>query len=110
MTKREAYAAGFDNGRQAALYCEPSSLTDGRTRDNAPGCECDGKGSDICAECLTAEAFEVEHASRDFSPWEHLAHAINSGRNPDGQWEAYDAGVAAGIKAGVKARLSGRAA
>ena len=45
--------------------------------------------------------------ARDFSPWEFIASAINRGRNPDGQWEAYDKGVTAGIHAAVTKRMLG---
>ena len=101
MTKREAYQIGRYHGREAALYCEPSDLTDGRTRFNSDSCECDGAGGDMCAACLSAEAFEAEQNARQYEG--HYPHGLT-----EAQADAYDAGVAAGIAAGVKARLSGR--
>lgn len=113
MTKREAYKLGQRLGAQAAEYCEVGDSD----REQAD-CECrgavggklnaSGDAPETCAECIASAAFESEQGARDYSPWEVYASAINGARDPEGQWEAYDAGVAAGVKAGVKARLAGR--
>jgi hypothetical protein len=104
MTKQEIRQRGIDAGYQAAIYTEVSDSD----REQA-GCICI-EAEDItdqaeCAECISAAAYESEQNARSYSPFEHLAHAINESRDPESQWDAYDAGVEAGIKRGIEARL-----
>lgn len=101
MTKREAYRVGRARGESAAAYCEAGA-------DESCDHESTSSETGLCEDCLTGAAFESEQHARDFSPFEFTAHAINEGRNPEGQWATYDAGVAAGIKAGVAKRLAGK--
>lgn len=139
MTKREAYNTGKRVGLQAAKYCEvsdterreagcecsnatPKCRTCGEETGGTPTSSVYGSvhkhgptthtfvSDQVCADCLTTAAYESEQNARQYSPWEFLAHEINSGRNPEGQWEAYDAGVAAGIKLGVTQRLKAQQA
>ena len=56
-------------------------------------------------EMIEYAAFESEQNARQYSPWEHLAHAINTSHDPEGLWEEYDRGVAVGIRKGAKDRL-----
>ena len=90
MIKKQAYAEGFDRGYEAATMCEIPA---------------DAKPVDL-RDALREEAFEAEGNSRQYSPFEFLAHDLNENENrSDGLWEAYDDGVASGIKKGVTERL-----
>lgn len=99
MNQKEAREHGRDAGLAAAKYTE-ASPEDKREA----GCDCaDGQE---CHECLTRAAFESESNARQYSPWEFLAHDINSsGDRSEGLWEAYDKGVEVGIRKGVRERL-----
>ena len=100
MNQKQAFQLGKRAGYNAAIYTE---VSEGNKRD-ATNCHCDDW--ECCADCLSVAAYESEQNARDFSPFEFTAHEINTGRNPEGQWDAYDNGVEAGIKAGIKKRLA----
>lgn len=58
----------------------------------------DGEGharvdSENIRELHESICYQAESNSRCFSPWEFTAHQINSSRNPEGGWQAYDDGV-----------------
>ncbi len=101
MNQKEAKEHGIDAGESAVAYCEVSDVD----RREA---SCDCKDEQACEECLSQAAFDSEMHVRDFSPYEFLAHEINTSSpsdRADGLWFAYDEGVALGIKRGLKARL-----
>lgn len=58
------------------------------------------------ADVLVHVAYCIEEGNRDFSPFEHVAHAINS--EDSDLWDDYDAGIAAGIKMASRFYKSGR--
>lgn len=100
MTKHNARAIGFREGFNAGQYCEVCDI------DRSEAC-CDCEDGQECEECLSYAAFQSEQNARDFSPWEFIAHEINSDEeNAEELWESYDAGVAAGIKKAVRKRLA----
>ena len=66
-------------------------------------CEC--KEGDVCYDCLWSAALESEMNARQFTPFEFTAQSFNESHDPEGMWEAYDAGVASGVKQGMKARM-----
>jgi hypothetical protein len=105
MNQKQAFQLGKHAGYNAAIYAE---VTDSDRED--AGCICI-EAEDItdqveCEECIMSAAYECEQNARQHSPFEFTAHEINTGRNPEGQWSAYDSGVEAGIKAGIKKRLT----
>lgn len=58
------------------------------------------RGNRIASSNETAEdAFEAEELNRQYSPFEFLAHEINSQENAGKLWEEFDAGIADGINA-----------
>jgi hypothetical protein len=85
MDKKTAYAHGKQAGLDTAYYGEFD-----------PDLDCDERLS---------EALEGEVNARQFSPFEFLAQELNSGRDPEALWEAYERGVEAGAKAGLKKRF-----
>lgn len=89
MNKREARALGRDAGRSSA---------ENNAWDAFYEWKMSGDLDDTLFEHVTSVAFEGEQNSRQFSPFEFLAHDINDSRDPEGVWEAYDQGVAAGIR------------
>lgn len=99
MNQKQAFQLGKRAGCNAAIYTEVADS------DRNHAC-CDCEDEQECAECISSAAYECEQNARDFTPFEFTAHEINTGRNPEGQWEAYDNGVEAGIKAGIKKRLA----
>lgn len=99
MNQRQSFQLGKRAGYNAAIYAEVSDS------DRHHAC-CDCEGKQECEECIMSAAYECEQNARQYSPFEFTAHEINTGRNPEGQWDAYDSGVEAGIKAGIKKRLA----
>lgn len=99
MNQKQVFQLGKRAGYNAAIYTEVADS------DRAEAC-CDCEGEQECEECISSAAYESEQSARDYSPFEFTAHEINTGRNPEGQWDAYDSGVEAGIKAGIKKRLA----
>lgn len=99
MNQPEARQVGIDKGLAAAGYCE----VDDRDRRHA-GCDCEAPA--ICEDCLSEAAFEAESNSRQYSPFEFFAKALNdaSGRS-EGLWQAYEDGVGTGIVRGSRKRL-----
>lgn len=85
MTKKEAYEAGRDIGYEIAMDAD---FDDDMTFDE-----------------MESEAYEIEENARQFSPWEFLAHDINSSRYPDELWEEYDRGVSVGVRKGLRKRF-----
>jgi hypothetical protein len=77
MTKQEAWQEGFDVGYESGIYGEFE-----------PG---------VSEDEFISECYEIEDNKRQYSPFEFTASEINKGRNPEGQWEAYDEGVRRGI-------------
>ncbi len=105
MNQKQAFQLGKRAGYNAAIYAE----VDDSDREDA-GCICieaeDPTDQAECEECISSAAYESEQNAREYSPFESTAHEINTGRNPEGQWNAYDEGIEAGIKAGIKKRLA----
>lgn len=81
MTKKEAYGVGYNHGYEAACYCEPQ----------------DG-------EDLLDAAYKAAENAEQYSPFEFLAHKMNTARNRESLWEAYEDGVSEGIAAGCAYR------
>jgi hypothetical protein len=99
MTKREAEAAGYQNGYNAAQDAEIHE-SDRR----GAGCACgptlpQADVPDECAECVGYAASEAESNARQFSG--HVPDGLSAG-----QWDAYEAGVEKGIAAGTHKRLA----
>jgi hypothetical protein len=97
-----AYRRGWNNGHGIACHNVPEigeriwSESLGRVTVDA----------DNIREVHESVCFEVEMSSRDFSPFEFLAHDLNElgegsedSPSADEAWEAYDAGVASAISA-----------
>ena len=117
MDKRTAKATGKRYGYSAGEWC------DGIDGD---ACECgdhewdtdaidaarDSRDAwDNAQETLSCFAGDSERHTRCYSPWEFVAHEINSATpewRPEGLWEAYDEGVSLGISLAIRARLGKR--
>ena len=87
MNKQEAYDLGKQYGESAAYHTD---LPEGCDKDTA-----------------IEWAYEAEMGARDFSPWEFVAHRINTQKpemRVDGLWASYESGVSRGIILGLKAR------
>ena len=111
MRRQDAYELGQDRGRCVASWVDSPEVGQEISR------ELDWVGYRIVDDENRQDVFsmicgEAESNGRDFTPWEHTAHALNSlpedGRDPEtGQftldpetaWEAYDEGISAGIEA-----------
>ncbi len=103
MNQKQAFQLGKRAGYDAAIYTE---VDDFDRKEARCGGDCDCMPDEECAECISQAAWLSEQNAREYSPFEFTAHEINAGRNPEGQWEAYNQGVEAGIKLGIKKRLS----
>jgi hypothetical protein len=96
MNQKEAREQGKHYGYQAGLYGV----------DDIDPSDYDSK--EDYKDALLEAAWESEQHARQFSPWEFVAHEINSAQpdwRVDGLWEAYDTGVEIGIKKGIKSAL-----
>lgn len=94
MTLDEAYAHGQDAGASAAKYT-----------DWDPARDYDPNEDHDLLESLIRYSYGAEDNARSFSPWEHLAAAINTDEAAEELWERYDEGVTAGIEAAARQRL-----
>lgn len=100
MNKKEAYALGYERGKDVASWQDMPEVGDTLPR------HIDWMGlphllvtRDDRLEAWSMLCNEAESHGRDFSPWEHTAHAINTSRDPEGYWETYDQGITDGISA-----------
>lgn len=92
MTKEEAIQIGKSEGFGAVTWCEFEYDLELDYEENLDKL--------IEAACVS------EEASRDFSPWELIAHAINSCSNHEELWDCYNKGVSLGIAEGAKPRMA----
>lgn len=59
-------------------------------------------------EIWAAISWDIESHNRQFSPWELVAHAINS--HPlasEGAWDAYEAGIYSGVNIALRVSQGG---
>jgi hypothetical protein len=101
MNQRDAKRLGRETGNNIASWIDiPEIGAIIRT-------ESDGKQTvteDNVWDIMESLAYESESNGRQFSPFEHTAHAFNEARNPDALWEAYEAGLALGIRTNISKR------
>ena len=90
--ERACYVCGRDRGfeflRAAIEQCPVGTVLEDGTEvseEDAPS-------------VWTALAYECEEINRQFSPWEMVAHAINSHEESEGGWEAYGDGIHQGME------------
>lgn len=97
---RSCYVAGRDRGLQffrSAMEEYPlGGLVPCDTEDDEFS-----EGDEVTPEYWVSVAYDCESNSRQFSPWELVAHAINSSEEPSEGWEAYDEGVGQGVAIGL---------
>jgi hypothetical protein len=99
MNQPDARQRGIERGIEAATHC----LVDDLDRRHA-GCDC--KHPAVCEECLTEAAFDAEANSRQYTPFEFFAQAMNEVEpRAEGLWQAYERGVGTGIVRGSRKRL-----
>ena len=93
--EREAFAAGYDHAHGIACHNVP---TIGETYHTDEG-TFTPEDAEEAAELHRELCFMAESNARCFSPWEFVAHEINSLGEFDAEaaWEAYEDGVAAAI-------------
>ena len=92
----EAYQLGWNHGHGFACHNVPKLgaklWTDGLGRVTVD--------PDNIREVHASLCYEAESNSRQFSPFEFIAHNFNeAGDNADSLWEAFDAGIADSISA-----------
>jgi len=100
----DAFDAGYRHAHGIACHNVPEvgatvwTDSDGRVEVDA----------DNVREVHASICFEAESNARCYSPWEHIAHDLNT-RAPDGEewltellWAAYDHGVAQAIEHDLK--------
>jgi len=93
--EREAFAAGYDHAHGIACHNVPTLgvtyFLDGEGTVTAD--------TENIREVHEALCFEAEMQARQFSPWEFVAHEINSldEFEAEAAWEAYKSGVAMAI-------------
>lgn len=96
MNKKEAFRLGYERGWNGASWQDMPAIGDTLPRD----LDWQGIGTiETVADQIDAWEImcaEAESQSRDFSPFEFTAHAINESRDPDGYWQAFDDGIRAG--------------
>jgi len=100
MNKKEAYALGYERGKNVASWQNMPEVGETLPRH----IDWVGLPRPLTTKADRIEAWsmlccEAESHGRDFSPWEHTACAINASRGPEGYWGAYDQGITDGINA-----------
>lgn len=98
MNQREAYRMGYQRGWNCASWVDVPEIGSTLPRHVdwvGIGTIEDEAGQRDAMELLAGEA---ESGDRDFSPFEHTAHAFNEARNGEALWERFDAGIAKGIR------------
>jgi hypothetical protein len=96
QSERDAFEAGYNHAHGIACHNVP------RVGDmvHAETLSCERvQDVDHARELHETLCFEAELNARFFSPWEFVAHEINSldEFEAESAWEAYDAGVASAI-------------
>lgn len=91
MNKKDAYRLGKDRAEEFVLH---NSLD-----DIVQAAEQDGDAFDIRDWSTVRDAamnvlHRAEENARQFSPFEELASQFNASHDPDGIWDAFDAGIA----------------
>ena len=93
MTDREKhyYNLGYERGISIADFVSYA----GRDADGETLYYADGPPVDY--ETIVAQCYESESNDRQFSPFEFIAHEINSYPDADDLWQAFDDGISEGI-------------
>jgi len=101
MSCRDAFDLGAQYGERAAAYTD----FDDDEYVGARG-KVDPETIQEFWEAFSEYASESEMNARDYSPWEHTAHAINEAEAESEYdlWECYEDGVGAGIEIGFVKR------
>jgi len=99
MKVDEVYREGFDRGYKIASWNDLPEIGETIRKD----LDWIGIGT-IESKGDALEAFdmlchEAESINRQYSPFEHTAHAINEREDSDDIWEAFDEGISEGIRA-----------
>ncbi len=102
MNCNDAWAEGFNSGYGAA---KDTDFEDYDWIDDDRG-EVPSDQIDEFVEAFIEYANEAEQNSRQYSPWEQIADAINKSKDPDDLWECYDEGVDNGLSKGMIERFS----
>ncbi len=100
-TLERAYRLGWNHGHGIACHNVPS-IGDSVCRY----VDWMGLGqtvtADNIAECHEALCFAAESNSRDFSPFEFIAHEFNESDDSESLWEAFESGVSDSIRNDLK--------
>ena len=97
--KHSCYVVGRDRGLEffrSAMEYPLGGLVPYETEDGEFS-----EGDEVTPEYWVSVAYEGESNNRQFSPWELVAHAINSSEEASEGWEAYDEGVSQGVAIGL---------
>lgn len=96
-----AYRLGWNHGHGIACHNVPSI---GDSIDRSV--DWIGLGKTVTAENVAeyheALCFAAESNSRDFTPFEFIAHEFNESQDSESLWEAFEAGVADSIREDLK--------
>jgi len=96
-----AYRMGWNHGHGIACHNVPA------IGDKIDRCvDCVGLGKTVTAENVAeyheALCFAAECNSRQFSPFEFIAHEFNESEESESLWEAFESGVSNSIREDLK--------
>lgn len=96
-----AYRMGWNHGHGIACHNVPSI---GDSIDRSVDWVGLGKTvtSENIAEYHEALCFAAESNSREYSPFEFIAHEFNESDDPESLWEAFESGVSDSIREDLK--------
>jgi len=105
MAKSKWYAEGKSRGRSIASWVDIPEIGSQIPR------ELDWVGygevtADNIRDVIEMIALDGESGSRDYSPFEVTAHAINESRDPDKAWSDFDEGILAGVRKEISSRFA----
>jgi hypothetical protein len=100
-TLERAYRLGWNHGHGIACHNVPEiGDTISRCVDYV------GLGKTVTAENIAEyhelPCFAAESGSRDYSPFEFIAHEFNESEDSESLWEAFESGIADSIRADLK--------
>lgn len=99
---RNCYVAGRERGFEIArtvIQGNPIGFPLDYPIEDFEGMEVEAEN---CEEVWAAISWDIESHNRQFSPWELVAHAINSHPSRDEGWDAYEGGIYSGVNIALR--------
>jgi hypothetical protein len=94
ISQENIYRAGWAHGHGFACHNVPK-IGETYWFDHAGEITCD---ADNIREVHEVACFEAEDNSRQYSPFELIAHELNEGEDSEELWEAFNAGLSDAIR------------